>query len=183
MSQAALQPQQEDDREDEAARAVALALEAVEADNSLRFPKTPDESANAFAPWLEAQRARYLPLMREAVTKAFSSSALSSEETETLVEQRVWPAVKDWLWEMLLIVQAGNWVRRHFGDAITISRPVRIETGWRVPLGVLKYSEKVGQVVLDENGAVVPERTSTREEVLEKIRDRKLPAVATAAGQ
>ena len=161
-------------------RAIEIALEAVKRDYSLRPPRSDEDRANGFADWLTRQRQKQEPMMREAVSATFADDApLDEATTQRYIECCVWPEVEEWLEDYALGYYAGAWVRGHYGDAIYTSPSERFGALWRVPLGVNGYGKNMGQIVLDNEGNVIEDLTTTRLEILEKLRDRKFSPAET----
>lgn len=170
---------------EEIERCIAIALSVVPSDTALRVPRTEEERQNAFAVWLANWRTHYEPRVRAALEQEFPAfaEALAPAQFDRLFEERIWPKVEDQLRSYAILYQAGAWVRQSMGDATTLGQPVHEAGRWRVPLGVARYGENLGQVVLDENGTVFPELTSTRQQILETIRDPTVSPVKAAIAQ
>jgi hypothetical protein len=170
---------------EEIARCIEIALTVVPSDTALRVLRAEEERQNGFAAWLAKWRAHYEPRIRAALEQEFPAfvKALAPAQFDRLFEEQIWPKVEEQLRSYAILYQAGAWVRQSIGDAITFGRPLHEEGRWRVPLGVARYGENLGQVVLDENGTVFPELTSTRQQILEKISDSTIPTTKAATRQ
>lgn len=81
-----------------------------------------------------------------------------------------------------MLSQAIAWGRKNIGDAGLYGQPQSDGCFWRVALGVAGYGENMGQIMLDMDGNIVPEQTTTREELLKYIHDySSIPAEAANA--
>ena len=167
-------------------RAVEIALEVVKRDRPLNFPRSAGDRANGFAAWLEwieEKRAKHEPIMRAAIAEAFADAApLDEMAAQKYVDCCVWPAVEFWLHDIAIRYYAGAWARTHYGDAIGTYPMEPNGELWRVPLGIRGYADLLGQIMLDHKGNVIENLTTTRQEIQEILRDRKLSPAAAAAG-
>lgn len=181
MSHAEALPDWAEIHANELRHSIEAALDTVKADVSLRVPRTEAERQNAFAGWLAEQRVKYEAAMQSAVRSEFA--ALAEDSVGNIVTAYVWPEVEAFLRSFVLRYQAGVWVCKYMGDATTIGLPEPDGDYWRIPLGIAKYGENLGQIVLDADGNVILHLTSTRQQLSEKISDRVLPASTAASGQ
>ena len=183
MSQTEINPEMTAAYQDSIKRSIEIAIDAVQHDYSRRVPRTEEERQNEFAAWFEKYRAKCEPLMQSAVQEAFANIAvLDALTVKEYVQRYVWPEVAHWLLHTYVLRgQVAKWVSHHYGGATTIGMPEAHGDCWRVPLGVHNVGENMGQVVLDRDGNIIEAQTSTRQQILEKIRDRKLSAAETAA--
>jgi hypothetical protein len=161
-------------------RCIQSAMEALTDDASIRPPRTEAERRNSFAVWLAGCRNRIGPAIEAELWRQFPVLIEKLGDPEAIMEQIVWPQVEEDLRRWAIRAQAAAWVSRHMGDLTTIGRPERVDIHWRVPLGIEGYGDNLGQVVLDTDGTVIPELTTTRDEMLEKISGRSRPPVEAA---
>ncbi|HZT43912.1 MAG TPA: hypothetical protein VFA07_17225 [Chthonomonadaceae bacterium] len=168
-------------------KCIQRAILSVMEDVSIRIPRTESERQNEFEHWLAAYREKLGPAMEEAFRIEFPSlykhKQLRPQTIRQTVEEHLWPLIEDELRSYAIRGVASAWVSKHMGDATTIGLPQREGSYWRVPLGVNKYGENLGQVVLDADGNVITDLTTTRKQLLEVIHDREFPARKSATGQ
>lgn len=157
-------------------RALEAAVAAIVNEVGLQVPRSEAERRNAFADWLAEQHDRLRPLLQAEWQKAFPELADADALGECL-----WSDVANWLRVYALRGQAAKWISHNMGNATTLGLPQRTETGWRIPIGVSGYGEELGQIVLDADGNVLLEQTTTHQHILEQIRGRKFSAPATTA--
>ncbi|HZO91312.1 MAG TPA: hypothetical protein VFB38_23515 [Chthonomonadaceae bacterium] len=178
-------PGERDGYDAKIARCIAEVIAAIEADASFRVPHTEAERQNAFADWLAAYRSKLAPVIQAALQSELPSpfERQNSGVFQDTIENRIWPEVAQRLRSYAVRYQAGAWVRQHLGDAVTLGIPKIRGERWYVPLGVASNSAHLGQVVLDANGMVLSDLTSTCEQIREKLHGRKLSSITTAAEQ
>lgn len=152
-------------------RCAVNALAAINAELSLRVPKTEQERQNAFAFWLEGYRVKIGLEGQKQFAIEFPGifQNLSEDTIRDVVDELVWPDVESFLRSYAIRYQAGLWGRRHFGDATIYGVPVRDEDTWIVPLSVARYGNNLGRIVLDADGNVIEDLSSTRVQLLERI--------------
>ena len=166
-------------------RCVEVAIEAVKSNHSLRAPRNAEDRENAFAGWIAQWHSKLEPTiyaaLRREMTILFKNT--SDDVLAQVVEQYVWTEVAGFLRVYGVKYQAGMWGRKHFGDATIYHDPQPIGNTWHVPIGVLGHSEKLGQITLDEDGNVIESLTSTRQQLLDKIRDNQPSSSAAGSRQ
>lgn len=163
-------------------RCVQRCIDFIKTDTSRRVPRAEADRANAFERWLDRYQRRLDPVIEAEARQEFPDLFGQEERTveaTALLHDRIWPGVADFLREYAVRGQAAAWVGRHMGDATTIGWPERIGDRWRVALGVMGYGEDLGQVILDSDGNILPDETTTREQVLEVIGGRTRSPAAT----
>lgn len=166
-------------------QAVAIAIAVVETSPLLRPPRMVEQRTNAFAAWLEEWRNKFAPFIASALRCEASDMFADMPDSvlAEIVAQQIWPGVVPLLQSCALTYQAAEWGRKHLGDATMYYKPIQEGSTWRVPIGVLGKGENLGQIVLDVDGNVIENLTSTRAQLLERLRDNQLSSTATAAGQ
>ena len=165
---------------------VQAAVERIEADTSLRVPRTEEERGGAFAAWLHSYQKKIGPEMQEQFRQQFPGIAQSLRDPDTIksiVEEQIWPDVAATLISYAVRGLASDWVRRNIGDAVLVGMPHFSDRAWNVPLAVIDVGENLGHVVMDTDGNIIARLTSSREALREAIHDRRLQAVAASAGQ
>ena len=154
-------------------QAVAIAIAVVETSPLLRPPRMVEQRTDAFAAWLEEWRNKFAPFIASAL-RCEAAEVFADMPDSVLAEvvaQHVWPELIPYLQSIAIDYQAGEWGRRHFGDATMYYKPIQEGSTWRVPIGVLGKGENLGQIVLDVDGNVIESLTSTKAQLLEKLRD------------
>lgn len=166
-------------------RCIEIALDVVKSDFALRVPRTEEERHNGFAAWLAKWRGKLEPAILSAVCKEVPAFCITEHpgRTADLFAQAIWPAVENYLVRYAILGHASSWKSHNMGDATTMHWPEPHGDYWRVTLGVWRYGDNLGQIVLDRDGNVLPHLTTTREQLLEQIRDRVLPASETDSRQ
>lgn len=162
------------------------AMEVVEKDTSLRVPRTEHDRRQAFAAWLAGCRQKLGPAMQEQFQQQFPGISQNFTDPNTIkniVEKHVWPLIEPTLQEYAVRGLASDCVRRHLGDAVLTGSPEFHQGRWDVPLALSGVGEGLGRVVLDRDGNVLPELTSSRDALLKAAHDRRLLAVAAGTGQ
>lgn len=152
-------------------------------DPSVRMPRTEAERRNEMKSWLEQRRLKLDADLQEEFPQQFPSLAqsLSPSFLTSVFDELVWPQVKPEIQRYAIFGLAAGWIGRHMGDATTLGTPNRDGQQWRVPIGVRGYGDDLGQIVLNRDGEVIPEMTTTRGELLEGIREPSIPSLSAAA--
>lgn len=164
-------------------RCVEIALATVQADASLRMPFTDAARKNGFADWLLERRTTYLPKIADEVRRQMPEFANKTEDPEftEFLSGTIWPEVELLLKTMAVRANAARWALGKIGDAVILELPVFNGSHWIVGLGLQNYGSKLGQIALDESGSILPELTTTKHELLEKIHAKSVPSPAAAA--
>lgn len=152
-------------------------------DASVRVPRTEAERRNGMEAWLEQRRLRLGAALQDEFPHLFPSLAqtLPASFITSVFDELVWPKVKPEIQRYAMSGFAAAWIGRHMGDATILGTPERDGQHWCVPLGVSGYGDDLGQIVLNLDGEVIPELTTTRRDLLEATREPSLPPVAAAA--
>ena len=139
----------------------------LDADPSMRLPRSEEDRKNGFEQWLNSYRQKIAPVMESEIRQTFPHLAAKSrsKEVEVLIEREIWPKVEADLRSYALRGVASAWISRHMGDATTIGQPEWEGSCWRVPIGVNKYGDNLGQIVIDRDGNMIPDLTTTREQM------------------
>lgn len=163
-------------------RWISEAMRRFLEDASVRLPRTEAERRNGMEAWLERQRLQLGASLQEAFLHQFPSlvQSLSLSFITSVFDELVWPQVKPEVQRYAIFGFASAWIGRHMGDATTVGTPKRDGRQWCVPLGVSGHGSDLGQIVLNLDGEVIPELTTTRRDLLEAIRETSLPPVAAA---
>lgn len=154
-------------------QAVAIAIAVIETSPLLRPPRMVEQRTNAFAAWLEEWRNKFAPLVASALRceAADVFADMSDSILTEVVARQVWPELIPYLQSIAIDYQAGEWGRRHFGDATMYHRAIQEGGLWRVPIGVARREGIQGQIVLDTDGNVIESLTSRKAQLLEKLCD------------
>src|SRR5689334_1633817 len=106
----------------EIARCIEIALTVVPSDTALRVPRTEEERQNAFAAWLTKWRAHYEPMIRVALEREYPTfvQTLDNVQFNKFFEEHIWPQIEHQLRSYAILYQAGAWVRKGMGDAVTL---------------------------------------------------------------
>lgn len=166
-------------------RWIKSATEQFWSDTSVRLPRTPAERENNMAVWLDNCRAKLSLALDNEFRQCFPSLAAQVDPglIRQMFNEHVWPNVEPTVRRYALRGLAATWVGGHVGDATTVGWPEPEGPLWRVPLRVRDHGENMGQVMLNADGDVLPNLTTTRDQILEELRGRRFPAVAAAARQ
>ena len=168
------------------------AIAAIDANLSLRVPKTEQERRNAFADWLEEYRIKIGVEIEKQFAQEFPGifQHLSENAVRETVSQYVWPLIEADVRHRFeykfipyaVLSQAIAWGRKNIGDAGLYGQPQSDGCLWRVALGVAGYGENLGRITLDMDGNILLDQTTTREELLKHIHDySSVPAEAVHA--
>ncbi len=166
-------------------RCIQQAIENLKSDTSLRIPRTETERQGAFRAWLTSYRLKLGPEIQEQFRQQFPgiSQRLKTPNTiKSIIETYIWPDIEVELRSYAVRGLASDWVRSHMGDAVLVGMPDFRDDAWNVPLAVANVGENLGYVCLDSSGSIIESLTSSRATLLKAVHDRKLPAVAAAAG-
>ena|SRR5258708_1743035 len=160
---------------------VRHAIEFIESDHTFRLPRTEDERQNAFETWLEVCRGKLSPAIEADWKSRFPGIAKrqSPEFVKELIDQHVWPEVELFLRSLAIQGKASGWVLDHIGDAVILGTPVFDEGIWRISIGTKQHSN-LGEIVLNPDGNVIPEQSTSKQAILRVIRDRKLSETPAA---
>jgi len=164
-------------------RWISEAMRRFLEDASVRLPRTEAARRNGMESWLEQRRLKLDASLQEAFPHQFPSLAqnLSPSLITRVFDELVWPQVKPEVQSYAIFGFASAWVGRHMGDATTVGTPRCDGWRWYVPIGVSGHGSDLGRIVLNLDGEVIPELTTTRRDLLEAIREPSLPPVAAAA--
>ncbi len=154
-------------------RCAVNALAVINANLALRVPKTEQERQNAFSIWLEGYRDKIGLEVQKQFAVEFPGifQNLSEDTIRTTIDELVWPNVESFLRSYAIRYQAGLWGRRRFGDATIYGEPSRDGNTWVVPLSVARYGNNLGRIVLDADGNVIENLSTTPMQLLESIDD------------
>lgn len=168
------------------------AIAAIDANLSLRIPKTEQERKNAFSDWLEGYRTKIgLEIQKQfAIEFPDIYQNLSKSNIKEAVDQLVWPLIEADVRERIqhklipyaVLSQAIAWGRKNVGDASLYGEPQWDGGRWRVALGVVGHGNNLGQITLDTDGNIIIEQTTTRQEIRKYIHDYSSIPAKTAHG-
>jgi len=156
------------------------ALQIVQTDVTLRPPKTANERQNGFAAWLAKEQAKFWPAIEQAIAQRLSVVPASDIVQQVYVQQ-VQVEVEKLLRTFALRYYAGLWVSKRMGDAVFLQAPEPQGDYWCVSLGVVNYQESVGQVILDSEGHIIEEQSTTRQQLLERLHGQPFSPSETTA--
>jgi hypothetical protein len=155
-------------------------VQAFDDEASIRVPRGEDLRRNEFALWLSGLR----EMLRAALTAAVAQELVGTppgSEIRTRLAERVWAAAAEEFRQWAVRGMAAGWTSRNLVIGSLLGVPERIAGGWRVPLGVPGYGPDLGQVTLDEDGNVLNELTTSRDELRRLIDASAGTAAPTAA--
>lgn len=151
-------------------------------DASVRLPRTESERRNGMEEWLEQRRIKLAAALHEEFPRYFPSQVphLLPSFVTSVFDELVWPQVKPEVQRYAIFGFAAAWVGRYMGDATTIGTPRRDGQQWCVPIGVKGYGDDLGQVMLNLDGEIIPEVTTTHGDLLEAIREPSIQTLTAA---
>jgi hypothetical protein len=161
-------------------------IERTRSETPLRLPRGEAERRNRFAAWLDHYRQRWLPALGGEIRPRQPALLVEGEDeaaVQRFLEEEVWPEVEEFLRRFAVRGLAAAWVTGRLGDGLTLGWPEPSGDGWRVRLADSRSGQQLGQVVLDMEGNILTDRTTTRESILETSDGSARPAPATAARQ
>lgn len=167
----------------EAARQCASnIIHIIESDYQLRAPRSERERNNHFAIWLEKYREQYRSLMDATLAPLLKVNQIVCDENlaDRLINEEVWPRVAQRLREHAILFCASKWASHNLGDATVMHQPVFDGNYWRIDIGVKNYNDRVGQIVLDQDGGVVLDLTTSHQEIDDSLHDYILPPAEAA---
>lgn len=149
-------------------RCAEFALEALHNDLTLRIPRASDLRKNSFALWRAVWRDRLGIAIEAEFRRQFPNLAghLTPDTVQDAIVGSIWPLVEPELLAFAVEGLARTWVRRHMGDALVIRRPQWEGSDWVVPLGQQGREAELGRIVLDRDGNVIEEASSSRDDIL-----------------
>lgn len=159
------------------------AVELTQADTSLRAPRSLEERHDAFSVWLERYRDRLADRLEDEFATEFpliTSSLRNPDLIRQVVLDHVWPEVVPVLLAYAIRSQAASWSRRLLGEAVLLGWPNPDGPVWRVPLRLRGSEAEAGEIVLNQDGDVIPHRSTTREQLEEWIGAHPRPRVKAA---
>jgi hypothetical protein len=163
---------------------VDAAIDRLTDEPALRVPRSLEERENRFDRWLSSWKARLGPVIQEQFGRQFPEihRKLPPEYMTQVVSTWVWPEIERFLLSYAIWGLSRSWVSRHLGDAVILCEPERTNTGWNVPIQLRqpkgtvpiqlhRPEGNVGVVVLDRDGAIDEEQTTSREALLTLVHD------------
>jgi len=168
-------------------RCIRRAIEAFDADHSIRVPRRPEERLNQFAAWLARVRPAVAAVDRTEFENEFPNLTEKLRDPaaiQRILDQHVWAHVEEDFRRWAVRSLALAWTGRHIGDAVAVGWPDRADDHWRVPLCARDREGEVGQVMLDLDGSVLlPASTSSRDEIIQLLDGRARTTAPAAARQ
>ena len=164
-------------------RWTTTALQGFWNDTSVRVPRTLSERANGLAIWLEGFRLKMRSEFEMGFRHEFPSMSdrLPKNYVAEVFDQNVWPQIKADVQRYAMHGFAAAWVTGHLGDATTLGVPEQRGNYWHVSLGIRNYGDRLGEVVLTQDGDVLQDLTTSRKQLLEAARGTTVQAVAATA--
>jgi hypothetical protein len=148
-------------------------IAALKKDHSLRVPRSEEDRQGAFGDWKLRWRDRLSAEVEAEFHRQFPgvTDRLAPGTIKSIIDEFVWPEVESTLMSYALRGIANGWVSRNMGDATMVLPPERDGQYWIVPLTVRGHSHVKGQVVLDQDGNLIVDRCSTRQDILDQFDD------------
>ena len=150
-------------------RCADTAMQAIRSDYTLRVPREPQDRADGFSRWLTHQQERLAPDAEARLRQELPDNLgdLPQDILHSTFLEGVWPQAESLLLSYALRGLARAWVSRNLGDAIALGEPEWTDSLWKVPLKL--DGKTIGLVALDRDGNILTERSSSRDELLDRV--------------
>lgn len=128
---------------------------------------------NRFEVWLEHYRPRLETRLAAALRREQATTANELDEStfHNAYIEYVWPRLESQVRNYAIRGIAAERVRSHMGDPVALLQPKPSGRRWCVPISVVGNSAVLGFIEVDEDGEVVPTRTTNREHLLRKLNE------------
>jgi hypothetical protein len=157
----------------EIARKLVIRLDE---DLSVAPPRSGENNGQAVTAWLARYNEHFLRILPEAIADAAGPASSEGERQDRLantreVAEKVLPQVMPELRAFALRRTALRWGARKYPNFVEFGSPefAADERIWTVPLEHIRTHKRVGQVVLDVEGNVREDRTTTSHQVRETL--------------
>jgi hypothetical protein len=146
-------------------RIARRAVELYANDPRIRVPRSPADRLNAFEAWLRFHREQLPPVIYDEVRSELAGlkSLGSTDPVAEAVDRIIWPEVESFLRSYAIRGHAAAWLSHKYRDTTTLGMPEPIGGRWRVPLGFLGVEGVLGEIVLEADGTIVEELTTSPE--------------------
>ena len=145
----------------------------VEQDTSVLLPTPPEGERYSLSQWLASYREHFSPDMEALFQEEFPTShaLLRPDTIQRVVQENVWPEVAPAMETLFVRALAAAWAHEHIGDAVRVTgEPTREADRWVVPIGLPKYGDSLGKVILDAEGNVLPQLSTSKNQMRETLR-------------
>lgn len=149
-------------------RIAQQAVEAYRNDHRIRVPRSSEDRVNAFEPWLRFHRDRLPVGIHESLKDELSGVTGVADPVAEAVDKIVWPEVEAYLRSYAIRGHAAAWMSHRYRGATILGMAEPVGSRWRVPLGFRGEDVTLGDLILEADGTVV-EELSTSPEALERI--------------
>ncbi len=151
-------------------------LKRLDSDFSVAAPRSGDADGHAVSDWLARYEEHFVRILAELFVDA-SGNGTAEQQTTRMREARetaemVLPQVLPELRKFALGRVALRWGASKYPNFIVMGHPEYVPDAkqWRIPLEYARIQKRIGQIVLDDEGNVLTEATTTRQQVREVIR-------------
>lgn len=134
-------------------------------------PRRPAKASAPVTDWFNEYEDRFLEISQDAF-RAEMPDLFARRQTDIrqFLIENLWPLVKPELVKYAIHHIATQLVARRYSDATVVMQPEPCESGWRLALRIHNQDRELGQVVLDMEGNVIEDQTTTREAFREALR-------------
>jgi len=148
-----------------------FAISVLHNDLTLRVPRSADQRTGGFADWRNVWHNRLGTAIQDEFHRQFPgiTSRLSPGIINATEVDYIWPQIYSELLSFAIEGLTRAWVRRRMGDAVILKRPRSEGANWVVPIGIQGRDADIGQVVLDRDGNIIEENSSSRADILAHI--------------
>ena len=133
-------------------------------------PRPPTADEPAIDRWLKQYETRFLTYLPELFFERYPGLQARYKTQVGALANQLLPFVREDLRQYALRRLAIRWSARRYPDAASLGEPERTGNTFTIPVIALRDSRRIGQVVLTENGVVLP-GASTGQELREALAD------------
>lgn len=145
-------------------------IETVENDSSVLLPRSAENGQKTISDWFFTYHDRFITIMLELFREETPGLFPKHEnDIRNFLLEDYWPLARRELSAHVLRRMAIRWAARQYTDATLVMPPERQPYGWRLPLKVMGREQELGQIALDEEGNILKDRTTPREQYREAL--------------
>lgn len=148
-------------------------MERLDDDISISAPRSGDAGGRAVSDWIARHKERFVGILADLLVES-SGNGTAEAQAERLnnardVAEKVLSQVLPELRAFALGRIALRWGAGKYPNFVVIGRPQyrADENQWRVPLEYARIQKHIGEIVLDDEGNVLAEATTTRQQARE----------------